>query len=99
MTPVRFLASAREDIRREKAHYRDIQPELARRLQIAIEQAVELLAEQPLAMQEREFGIRCWPLETFPHGLLYRVEGDLVLVLALFHPSQAPDRWRDRVRT
>lgn len=51
-------------------------------------------------MQELEFDVRRWPLETFPHGVLYRVEEKFVLVLAVFHPSQeAPERWQGRART
>lgn len=99
MKPVRFLASARDDIRREKAYYRKIDPELPRRFQAAVEEATALIGEQPLAMQELEFGIRRWPLATFPHGLLYGVEEKFVLVLSVFHPSQALERWQDRARS
>nr|MBV6631315.1 type II toxin-antitoxin system RelE/ParE family toxin [Oceanococcus sp. HetDA_MAG_MS8] len=99
MKPVRFLASAREDVRREKAYYRKIDPELARRFQAAVETATTFIGERPLAMQELEGGVRRWPLETYPHGILYRVEEKFVLVLAVFHPSQAPERWRDRAST
>ena len=99
MKPVRFLASAREDIRQEKSRYRSIHPELARRFQAAIEAAISLIAEQPLAMQELEFSVRRWPLETFPHGVLYRIEEKYVLILAIFHPSRKPDKGYLRVRT
>ncbi|WP_333609428.1 type II toxin-antitoxin system RelE/ParE family toxin [Arsukibacterium sp.] len=99
MKPVRFLASAREDIRQEKSRYRSIHPELARRFQAAIEAAAALISEQPLAMQELEFSVRRWPLETFPHGVLYRVEEKYVLVLAVFHPSRKPEKWHVRADT
>jgi len=95
---IRFLASAREDIRQEKSRYRSIHPELARRFQAAIEATSALIAEQPLAMQELEFSVRRWPLGTFPHGVLYRVEEDHVLVLAVFHPSQKPEKWHAQTR-
>ena len=96
---VRRGGGRREDIRREKAYYRKIDPELARRFQAAVEKATTFIGEQPLAMQELEFGVRRWPLETYPHGILYRVEEKFVLALAVFHPSQAPERWKDRART
>ncbi|MEX1196384.1 MAG: type II toxin-antitoxin system RelE/ParE family toxin [Pseudohongiellaceae bacterium] len=98
MKPVRFLQSAREDIRREKVFYRKINPELAQRFQNAVEVAVESVASQPLAMQALKNDIRRWPLETFPHGILYRDEIEFVLILAVFHPKQAPDKWRDLAR-
>lgn len=74
MKPINFLASAREDIRREKTYYRKINPELARRFQAAVEKAVASAADQTMAMQELEFEVRRWPLDTFPHGVLYRDE-------------------------
>ena len=92
MKAVRFLQSARDDIRREKAYYRKIDPVLARRFQGAA-------AEQPSAMQVIEHEVRRWPLETFPHGVLYRDEGAFILILAVFHPKQEPTKWQGRART
>lgn len=99
MKPVRFLQSAHRDIRREKSYYRNIDPELARRFQSAVEVTVKAIAIQPLAMQILDHEVRRWPLETFPHGVLYRDEAEFILVLAVFHPSQVPEKWQERVRT
>lgn len=99
MKPVRFLQSAREDVRREKSYYRRINPELARRFQTVVEIAVKAIASQPLAMQVLEHEVRRWPLETFPHGVLYRNEDEFILILAVFHPNQAPEKWQERART
>lgn len=94
MKPVRFLESAREDVRRGKNYYRNISPELARSFQFAVEAAVKAAATQPLAMQIIEHDVRRWPLEAFPHGILYRNEDEFLLVLAVFHPRQAPEQWQ-----
>lgn len=99
MKPVRFLESAREDVRRGKSYYHTINPELARSFQKAVEVAVKAAAAQPLAMQIISHEVRHWPLETFPHGVLYRDEGEFLLVLAVFHPKQAPDKWQELART
>ncbi|RUO18571.1 type II toxin-antitoxin system RelE/ParE family toxin [Aliidiomarina maris] len=99
MKPVRFLGSAREDIRREKSYYRKINPDLAIQFQNALEIAVNAVSMQPFAMQILENEIRRWPLETFPHGVLYRNEERFVLILAVFHPKQAPERWLNLPRT
>lgn len=98
MKPVRFLLSAMQDIRQAKDFYHRISPELAQRFQIAVEGAISSVASQPLAMQAVENEIRRWPLETFPHGILYRDEIEFVLILAVFHPKQAPEKWRDLAR-
>jgi plasmid stabilization system protein ParE len=49
LKPVRFLESAREDVRREKSYYRKISPDLAVQFQNALEIAVNAVAMQPLA--------------------------------------------------
>lgn len=97
MKPVRFLQSAREDLRREKSYYRHINPELATRFQLAVENTVNAISHRPHAMQIIEHEVRRWPLETFPHGVLYRDESDFILVLAVFHPNQSPEHWKELV--
>jgi hypothetical protein len=52
-----------------------------------------------LAMQIFEHEVRRWPLETFPHGVLYHIEDTFILILAVFHPKQAPEKWQERART
>ncbi len=99
MKAVKFLQSALEDIRREKNYYRKIDVELARRFQASVEAAVKAAATRQLAMQVLEpETFRRWPLETFPHGILYRDEDDFILVLAVFHPKQEPEKWQERAR-
>ena len=58
MKPVRFVESAREDVRREKNYYRKISPDLAIQFQNALENAVNAVAMQPLAMQILENEVR-----------------------------------------
>jgi plasmid stabilization system protein ParE len=99
LSGAKLLASAREDIRLEKYFYPRVSPDLALQFQIAIEKAIRAAAEQALAMQVLEFGIRRWPLEGFPHGVLYRIERDVIIVLSVFHPGQDPEKWRSRART
>ena len=99
MSRAKLLASAIEDIRRGKTFDRTISPELARRFQLAVEQAIDAATEQPLAMQVLELGIRRWPLTGFPHGILYRVGKDFILVLSVFHPSLNPNKLSLRAGT
>jgi ParE toxin of type II toxin-antitoxin system, parDE len=98
MRPVEFLGVARAELRVEAAYYRGINRELARRFLIAVEETIKAIATSPLAMQILEFEIRRWPVEGFPHGVLYRVEAHVILVLSIFHPKQDPNRWHERAR-
>lgn len=100
MKPVVFLTSARNDLRSEKSYYRKIAPELARRLQTAVEQAVQNMSQQPLLMEPKEFEVRRWPVgDGFPHGVLYRDNENKIIILSVFHPKRDPDIWQERART
>lgn len=100
MKPVRFLKSAQADVRAERDYYRKISPELAQRFQAAVELAVLTIPTQPLAMQPLDHAVRRWPVDRgFPHGVLYRVLPEEILVLSVFHPKQDPERWKSRVHT
>lgn len=98
MRPVEFLGAARADLRIEPAYYRKISRELAGRFLAAVEEATKSIAVRPLAMQIFEFEIRRWPVNGFPHGILYRVEAHVILVLSVFHRKQDPKRWQERAR-
>jgi hypothetical protein len=96
--PVKFLGVARAELRTEAAYYRKINRELGRRFLVAVEEATTSIAARPLAMQTLDFEIRRWPVDGFPHGILYRVEAQVILVLSVFHPKQDPERWHERAR-
>jgi plasmid stabilization system protein ParE len=94
---LRLLRAAQSDIRAEKAYYRKLNPELAERFQTVVQKATQAITFQPLAMQVIELDIRRWPIDGgFPHGILYRIEGEDILVIAVFHPKQSPQKWAAR---
>lgn len=39
---------------------------------------------------------RCWA-HVFPYGILYTVEPDLVLIVAVAHASRKPGYWQERI--
>lgn len=48
-------------------------------------------------MQVIESEVRRWPIQGFPHGVLYRIDGQRVLILAVFHPRRDPADWKRRI--
>lgn len=97
MKPVRVLAAARRDIEHERRYYDHAQPGLGTRFSHAVAKALRELRENPEAMQEIAHEVRRWPVRNFPHGIMYVVADSEVLVLSVFHPSQNPVRWEERV--
>lgn len=97
MKPVRVLAAARRDIDHERRYYSRAQSGLGARFSRAVAKTLRNLREHPEAMQIIHSGIRRWPVENFPHGVMYSVTESEVLVVSVFHPLQDPIRWQRRV--
>ena len=99
MKPVKFLPSARQDLRAEKRRYQTISPELSVRFQSAVEQKVKAIAAHPEAIQTLKYKVRRWPLGLgFPHGILYRENSEEIIILAVFHPKRDPIVWQNKAR-
>lgn len=99
MKPVVFLSSARADLRAGVSYFRRIDAVLGLRFVQAVEISAQALAQFPEAMQVLEAEIRRWPVKGFPHGVLYRIEDERIVILAVFHPRRDPALWRDRAKT
>jgi plasmid stabilization system protein ParE len=62
--------------------------------------SLDLVTSQPRAWAPtgpRRADLRRRVLARFPYSIVYRVEGDLVRVLAVMHQRQRPGYWRDRL--
>ena len=60
------------------------------------EQVIDLVAELPEAFPEIAVGLRRALLARFPYALYYRVDGEVIDVIACLHTRQSPGRWRSR---
>jgi toxin ParE1/3/4 len=83
------LAAAREWYDRQR-------PELGERFLDAAASAAQVLAEHPDAYPALHREARRAPLRHFPHGLIYRVYPDAIVVAALYHARREPKIWRHR---
>jgi toxin ParE1/3/4 len=70
---------------------------LGAELLIEVRRIVALLCETPNIGEPLDLRRRRFPLRRFPFGLIYRVEGDTLRILALAHRRQRPGYWRGRV--
>ncbi|MEP2776116.1 MAG: type II toxin-antitoxin system RelE/ParE family toxin [Luteolibacter sp.] len=60
----------------------------------AFESAMDLIMSFPDAwgMMDRDF--RRFLLRRFPYGIIYRIQGDDIIVTSVFHLSRMPESWR-----
>jgi plasmid stabilization system protein ParE len=90
---VRFLASARGELEAAARHYRERNPSAAVAFRRDVMRAVTWVSAQPLAWPVFGADSRRCLCSRFPYGLIYRVHGDTVVVLAVAHTRRKPGYW------
>jgi toxin ParE1/3/4 len=83
------LAAAREWYERQR-------PDLGERFLDAATTAARFIADQPEAYPGLHREARRAPLRSFPHGLIFRVYPEVVVVVGLYHARRDPKIWRHR---
>ena len=98
MKHARFLAVARAEYLAEVAYYAEVEPGLGSRFASAVEQATSRALAFPFAGSDVGSDIRRVLLQDFPFSLVYRIEDQGILVVALAPHAKRPGYWRSRMR-
>ena len=69
---------------------------VTQRLEMAVTRALSLLEFMPHIGTPAYPSVRLWPLRGFPYTLVYRVQGDVITVMAVAHQSRGPGYWQGR---
>ncbi|CAM5245338.1 type II toxin-antitoxin system RelE/ParE family toxin [Rhodanobacter lindaniclasticus] len=78
-------------------YYAAIRTQLGRSFHDAVEAAVDTCSERPLTCASLEQDIRRCLTRVFPYALLYTIEPDKVLIVAVMHCHRQPGYWRHRI--
>jgi toxin ParE1/3/4 len=62
-----------------------------------VEATIQRILEEPTRWRIIEQDVRRCLTHTFPFGILYTVEEDSILIVAVAHGSREPDYWRRRI--
>jgi plasmid stabilization system protein ParE len=62
----------------------------------AVNAALKVIAQKPRLAPLAQRQTHRFLLRRFPYAIYYRIEGDLVLVVACMHGRRSPRRWRSR---
>jgi len=93
---VRLLAPAAAEPDEALAWYAAQAPGLDRRFIDEMLTARKRIAERPHAWRLLGDGVRRFRLGRFPYALIYVVEADEIVVLAVAHLHRKPNYWRGR---
>ena len=97
MTGYRFLLPAEEEMTETSVFYEAASPNLGVDFLDDVQRGVDLLRTQPAIGQSVGSGLRRILLHRFPFCLIYAVEVDSILIVAVAHQRRQPDYWRERV--
>jgi toxin ParE1/3/4 len=78
-------------------YYSERRAELAQAFINAVEDAVYRVRESPTRWPIVDKDVRRCLTRRFPYGILYTIEADYILILAVMHCSREPDYWQARL--
>ncbi|MGA2549673.1 MAG: type II toxin-antitoxin system RelE/ParE family toxin [Burkholderiaceae bacterium] len=95
---LRYLPQARAEYREQRAYYKALDPRLRVPFEAAIRRAEDLALGNPegFAYIIGSKRIRAVILRRFPYRLLYVVQGNDVVVVALAHTARDPGQFQKR---
>lgn len=94
---VEFHPEALAEFGAAAKYYENQQIGLGGRFIGAVEAAVSHIAEAPMAWRMFEGEIRRYLTKVFPYALLYSIEPDCILIIAVMHCRREPGYWRNRL--
>jgi len=92
-----FHPDALEEYDAAALRYAERESALALRFIEAVEDAVHRILEAPTRWRVIEEDVRRCLTRVFPYGILYTIEPDFVLIVAVMHCSREPGYWKQRL--
>jgi len=78
-------------------YYVERDPLVGQRFVAAVEDAIDRILDSPRRWRVIEEDVRRCLTRVFPYGVLYTIEADFVLIVAVMHCSREPGYWKHRV--
>jgi plasmid stabilization system protein ParE len=94
---VRFLVPAQSELDDTVTWYNRQASGLGREFLDELDRAVRRAVAFPMSYPEIEPGIRRCRLARFPYGLIYGLDGETLVVVAVAHLHRRPRYWIDRI--
>ena len=93
----RYLSAAEFDAVDAAAFYESREPGLGAEFVEALDKTILRILDQPYAGSPGPRNTRRFFTHRFPYSVVYRIDADEVLIVAVQHQSQNPQRWQDRI--
>jgi plasmid stabilization system protein ParE len=80
-------------------YYADCQDGLELRFIDCVQSALSQVSQAPTRWRLFEEDVRRYLVHVFPYAVLYSIEPDYVLIIAVMHCSREPGYWRHRIES
>jgi plasmid stabilization system protein ParE len=91
-----FHPEALAEFEQAACYYSQCQPGLELRFIASVREVVDRILEEPTRGRNFDEDVRRCFTHVFPYNILYPVEHDRILILAVAHCSRKPGYWRNR---
>ena len=91
-----FHPAAAEELTAAVYYYETVEAGLGTDLNTEVRRLTNLLCSTPRLGERLDSRHRRFPLQRFPFGLVYRVDGERLRVIAVAHRRRRPGYWRLR---
>ena len=98
MKHIIFLPKAKEEMNEAASYYESQASGLGMDYLSEVERAVASISESPMTWPKIEGEIRRRLLQRFPFGILYYIESEEIVILAVAHLRRRPGYWKKRIR-
>jgi toxin ParE1/3/4 len=95
---IEFHPGARLDYRDAIGFYNAARPDLGAEFTREIEQIIRNISTTPDRWRILKSNVRRCLARRFPYAVLYLIEDDYVMIIAVMHCSRKPGYWHNRVR-
>ena len=92
-----FHPEALEEYRQATLWYAEREPQIALKFVTSVENAVGRIVEAPTRWRLVDEDVRRCLTRIFPFGILYTIEDDFLLIVAVMHFSREPEYWKSRI--
>lgn len=97
MTPSLFLPEAEQEMLEAALYYQNQASGLGSDYLSAVERAIQAIEESPYTWPILEGEFRRRLVRRFPFGVLYRIEPDIIIIVAVAHLRKKPGYWKSRL--
>lgn len=95
MYTIEISEDATLDVLEALEWYKRQDRKLSLRLKAEIDHGFQFIKKTPFSFQLKYKDVRVYYCKTFPYGIHYVIENEIIKVIAVFHTSRHPKNWQE----